>query len=418
MPPQGLSDLLRLLAGGQPDVEVGGRPGRHDRTAPAGGAQVRRHDRGPADGSLESREARLTVAGHGAGRGEHRGVRRPGPGQMTSFPVGHGVHAVIEAGDRDPAGLVVQARDERGQDLRGIGDTPPERPGVQVPGWPGNLEAAPEYTAKPGNQDRSVRREHPGVGDQCDVCGQRRPAAGHRRQQGRAADFLLTIEDQPEVDRQRRRGREPRADSGEVRHELALVIAGAAGVEIRPALGRPERVGGPRSHRFHRLNVVVPVDEHGGPPWPATPGGGDHGGDLAAVHLHVGQADPAERPGQPGGAGAHVPGASWISAHRRVATQRVQAAESGGPRGPCITDGRGHGVHDAGIACRSGGLRQARLPFCDRVRPRVPPVRATGGIGRLGNGGRPMRSPPPAGRLERSQGMTRRSSWRAATPID
>ena len=109
---------------------------------------------------------------------------------------------VIEAGDRDPASLVVQACDERGQDLRRIGHRPPERPGVQVPRRPGDLQAGPEYAAKPGNQDGNLWCEHPGVRYQCDVGGQWRPSPGHRRQQGGTADFLLAIEYQPQVDRQ------------------------------------------------------------------------------------------------------------------------------------------------------------------------------------------------------------------------
>ena len=56
-------------------------------------------------------------------------------------------------------------------------------------------------------------------------------------------------------------GLEPRLDGLQMREHLALVVGGAAGVEVAVADGRLERGREPRLERLGRLDVVMAVDQ-------------------------------------------------------------------------------------------------------------------------------------------------------------
>ena len=76
-----------------------------------------------------------------------------------------------------------------------------------------------------------------------------------------AADFLFALDEELEVQRQTALDGDPGLDALQVREQLALVVGGAAGVELAVAAGGLERGRGPFFQRIGRLHVVVAVDQ-------------------------------------------------------------------------------------------------------------------------------------------------------------
>ena len=75
------------------------------------------------------------------------------------------------------------------------------------------------------------------------------------------ADFLLALEDDADVDRQAAVLLQVRFDGLEVHEDLALVVGGAARVDLAVADRRLERRRLPQLDRIDRLHVVVAVEE-------------------------------------------------------------------------------------------------------------------------------------------------------------
>ena len=107
---------------------------------------------------------------------------------------------------------------------------------------------------------RLLGARHAAVEDDADVCTAL--VRFEKVHDGVAADLLLTVGDDPDVDGKRvllskQLGRL------EKREELALVVRDAARVVPAVALGELERRRLPQVERGGRLDVVVPVDHHG-----------------------------------------------------------------------------------------------------------------------------------------------------------
>ena len=77
-----------------------------------------------------------------------------------------------------------------------------------------------------------------------------------------AADFLLALDEDLDVDRQRPGLLQPGLDGLEVHEDLALVVGRAARVDLAVAHRRLKRRRLPQVHRVDRLHVVVPVEQH------------------------------------------------------------------------------------------------------------------------------------------------------------
>ena len=75
------------------------------------------------------------------------------------------------------------------------------------------------------------------------------------------ADFLFAFDDQLDVDRQLAGLLEVRLDRLEVHEHLALVVGGAARVDLAVADRRLERRRFPQIERIDRLHVVVAVEQ-------------------------------------------------------------------------------------------------------------------------------------------------------------
>ena len=109
---------------------------------------------------------------------------------------------------------------------------------------------------------------------------------------GSEPDFLVALEEEAEVHRRAAGALQPRLGRREVHEELALVVAGAAGVDDVVLVARLERRPHPLVERIGRLHVVVAVDEHrrgtlaGAQPVRGDDGVGDRLVDRHAIDAH------------------------------------------------------------------------------------------------------------------------------------
>ena len=100
-----------------------------------------------------------------------------------------------------------------------------------------------------------------GVADDDHVAGQLFLVARDERIEILAADFFFAFDQELELHRQPAGGLQPRLGPFDVREHLALVVGGAAGVDIAVAAGRLERRRKPFGQRIGRLHVVMAVDQ-------------------------------------------------------------------------------------------------------------------------------------------------------------
>ena len=124
----------------------------------------------------------------------------------------------------------------------------------------------------------------------------------------RAADLLLALEDDADVDRQRPGLPEVRLERLDVHEQLPLVVGGAAREQLVVAHRRLERRRRPQLERVDRLHVVVPVEEHRRRAGRVQPVAVDDRVARRVDHPHVLEADGPQVIGGPVGAAAHVAG--------------------------------------------------------------------------------------------------------------
>jgi hypothetical protein len=128
-----------------------------------------------------------------------------------------------------------------------------------------------------------------------------------------------------------------RAQAEQVEQQLSLVVGRAAGEQVLATHRGLERRGHPQLQRVDRLDVVMPVDEHGrrvrlG----GRPLGEDRRHAARVPHLDGGEPVPAERVGQPAGAAPDVRRVGGVGADRRDAQPRVQIGVQRAPVGPDV----------------------------------------------------------------------------------
>ena len=76
-----------------------------------------------------------------------------------------------------------------------------------------------------------------------------------------AANFLLAFDKEDQIHRQRFTLGKKVTGAQDVRHDLALVVCRAAGIDAAVANGRLEGWGGPFCQRLRRLHIVVAVNK-------------------------------------------------------------------------------------------------------------------------------------------------------------
>ena len=200
-------------------------------------------------------------------------------------------------------------------------------PGVQVALARPHLDVDADEAAGRELDRRDVAPEHPAVEDHAGVG----PALVLRDPVGDrvAADLLLAVVRDAEVDRQRARLDEPLRGL-EHEPELALVVGDAARVRPLAADLELERVGLPELERRGRLDVEVVVDEDGRRVARAV-----RGGDLAEHELALAErrqlgraADAADELADPLARALDVLPVGRVGAHAR---DRDQLRQLGAP---------------------------------------------------------------------------------------
>ena len=183
----------------------------------------------------------------------------------------------------------------------GLATVPPYRPECRSRSAPVTSMSSAEQALGGDRERRLVGPPHRAVGRDHQVGGERLRVGPDVRRQVRAADLLLTLEEEPHVERQRALlGQElPAGLDREVRRPL--VVGGTAAAH--PVLagrrvgvaGQLERRGHPLRQVAGGLHVVVAVDQDGRRPGPVEPGA-DHGRVAAGLDdLGVGEVDLAPR---------------------------------------------------------------------------------------------------------------------------
>ena len=211
--------------------------------------------------------------------------------------------------------------------------------GVEIARAGAHLHVEADEAAGGELDRRHVAPEHPAVEDHGGVGATLvlRDEVGDRA----AADLLLAVEREAEVDGQRARLDEPlrRAEDDP---ELALVVRDPAAVRPLAADVELEGIGLPQLERRRRLNVEVVVDEDG---WRFS--GAVRCGDLAERELALaergqlrGAADPADELADPLAGALHVLPVGRVGAHTRDSDQLRQLGAPGLVHAVIVCSGR------------------------------------------------------------------------------
>ena len=178
--------------------------------------------------------------------------------------IGQFFHAIIEAGDGDPAVMVMYGGDDAGKHANGILRGAPEQPRMEVAVGSLDPDLVIEEAAQRRGDGRRLGIPHAGVADERDVGGKLAAMGLDPGRQMLGAALFLALDQERDVERQRSRHRLPgpaRLDEG---HHLAFVVGGAARDNRLAAVGkgrdpRLERRRLPQIERIDRLHVVVTV---------------------------------------------------------------------------------------------------------------------------------------------------------------
>jgi hypothetical protein len=153
---------------------------------------------------------------------------------------------------------------------------------------------------------RTVGIGHRAVGHHRDIGRQPPPVPRQERQEVGAANLLFPLEQALDIDRQFAASAQVALQRLDVGEQLALVITDAASVQCPVPHDRFEGRRPPGTHRFCRLDVVMPVYQHGRPPRHTQPIGVDDGVARRGDDAGVVQADAAQVCGEPAGAADHA----------------------------------------------------------------------------------------------------------------
>ena len=145
-----------------------------------------------------------------------------------------------------------------------IGRSAAVHAGVQIGFCAAHFDFGVDHAAQADAESGQAGREELGVGDQGKVGLQVGRLGGDVVGNSLPADFFFAFEDDAHVERQRLLAASSDSSALTCAHDLALVVDGAAGVEVAVALGRLEGRRKPFVERIGRLHVVVAVEKHGG----------------------------------------------------------------------------------------------------------------------------------------------------------
>ena len=181
--------------------------------------------------------------------------------------LGHVDHALIEMGQRDPALVVVQTIEDRGEHMDRVACRAAEhaRMKVAIGGRDGDLLA--HEAAQHRGDGGGVAVPHARIAHEREITGEFVLVGLEEGMQRWGARFLLALQQDRDRDRQAAGLVDPGARRLDERHELALVVGCAARDDNLRAIlagdhGRVEGVTFPQVQRIDRLHVVVTVEQN------------------------------------------------------------------------------------------------------------------------------------------------------------
>ena len=259
------ADALGRLIRHQPARDFGSRPVR-DHGLDAGSliaaAEAVDVERGAEPLALERGVAGLPDRRRRADRSEIGRLVEGNSRHRLALRPGRGANVVVEAGNGDATRLVVEARHEAAQRVRGVGDGAAVAAGMEILGGrrQGEVEghdaaAGDVHGDEVGPPLRTVRRENQ-VGLQAVAI------ALHPGCEMGAPHLLLALDHELEVDGQALAGPQEGFRHANRDEHRSLVVRDAAAVEpVVPHLGLEGRAR-PVRQRIGGLHVVVAVDQH------------------------------------------------------------------------------------------------------------------------------------------------------------
>src|SRR5256886_2351616 len=264
---QRLADGLRVLVGDEATAELGGDPGRNDRLlarpliAAPDPVDVQRWPRPVAFGGSESR---LALQGPQTVGPLYFRLIKGNAGELAPLLVAERPHAVVETGHQDVAGWIFEVDQDLRQRLGGVGRDAAEVAGVEIGVGRLDPELEVDHAAeRVGDRGESLCH-HRRVADDAVVRLEPIAVGAHERLEIRAPDLFFAFGDHLEVDGQLPGRAKPGVNRLPVERDLPFVI-GCSAPEKQPVLlARLERWRGPEAEWVHRLNVIVPVEQHGG----------------------------------------------------------------------------------------------------------------------------------------------------------
>jgi hypothetical protein len=293
-------------------------------------------------------------------------------GDARAVVVGQVAHVVVEAVDRDLAVGAAHAGEDVGERVDRVGDRAAVHAGVEVA--VGALDVDLQR-AEPLERQRErglVLGPLRAVGADHQVAGEALAVRGHERAHRRAADLLLPLEEELDVDGQRPLGLQQRLDREDRREHAALVVGGAARVDPPILQLRVEGVGVPQRERVDRLGVEVPVDQDGRLAGRVQVVRGHHRVPAGLQDLDVLHARGGDALGDPAGGAAHVVGVLGEARDARDAAEVEELLDEAGLLSVEVRLPVAHAFH----SCASG-----RYPSATAA-PRTAPARRSPAIGR------------------------------------
>lgn len=169
---------------------------------------------------------------------------------------------VVEAGHGDAAVTAVQTGEDLDQGVHRIGDGTSVPSGVQVTVGPGDLDVQRQQPFRSHRQGRLARPPHRSVGGDDEIGREIRSVGTNVVGQVRAADLLLALEQESDVERESVLLRDELPQDLESDVNGSLVVGDAAPAEAAISHRQLERRGDPLLQVARRLDVVVTVDQH------------------------------------------------------------------------------------------------------------------------------------------------------------
>ena len=259
-------DLVGLLIGHETHADLSHRDRRDHRLRPLAG------EPGQQAVDLEGRarphalQGAVTALAEEARRTELLGVPllvewQPLPLRALLFP--ERPHIVVEAGDLDASATILHLREDVGEHEGWIRDRPPERPGMQVRLRASEVDLKVDEAAQAVADRRHPAIEHRRIRDDDDIRLELVLVLFDEGVEVRRADLFLAFENDLDVHGKPAVLLQVRFDGLEVHEHLALVVGGAARVDLAVAHRRLERRRLPEIERIDRLYIVMPVEEDG-----------------------------------------------------------------------------------------------------------------------------------------------------------